>query len=146
MAKRDTEGKKKAGRPRKEIDFDNLENLCKIQCTLAEVAGFFGLSEDTVKRRVREHYNLTFEEAFRIYSAPGRISLRRWQFRMAENNPTMAIWLGKNYLGQSDKVEQTIREDEQAVDRDEKAREMRSKLISEYGASLSVVKVNSKSS
>lgn len=33
----------------------------------------------------------------------GFVSLRRKQFAMAEKNPTMAIWLGKQYLGQSDK-------------------------------------------
>ena len=30
------------------------------------------------------------------------MSLRRSQFRLAENNATMAIWLGKQYLGQKD--------------------------------------------
>jgi len=33
----------------------------------------------------------------------GFVSLRRKQFAMAEKNPTMAIWLGKQYLGQSDR-------------------------------------------
>lgn len=35
----------------------------------------------------------------------GRASLRRKQFAMAEKNPAMAIWLGKQYLGQADKKE-----------------------------------------
>lgn len=30
------------------------------------------------------------------------MSLRRSQFRIAETNATMAIWLGKQYLGQKD--------------------------------------------
>lgn len=33
------------------------------------------------------------------------MSLRRTQFKLAEKNPTMAIWLGKQYLGQRDNVE-----------------------------------------
>ena len=35
----------------------------------------------------------------------GKASLRRTQFRMAETSAAMAIWLGKQYLGQKDKSE-----------------------------------------
>jgi hypothetical protein len=34
----------------------------------------------------------------------GLASLRRKQFTMAESNASMAIWLGKQYLGQKDQV------------------------------------------
>ena len=30
------------------------------------------------------------------------------QFKQAENNPVMAIWLGKQILGQTDKVEAEV--------------------------------------
>lgn len=33
------------------------------------------------------------------------MSLRRTQFKLAEKNPTMAIFLGKQYLGQRDNIE-----------------------------------------
>lgn len=36
------------------------------------------------------------------------IALRRAQWRLAERNAAMAIWLGKQYLGQRDIVEQAI--------------------------------------
>jgi hypothetical protein len=37
--------------------------------------------------------------------AKGRISMRRAQLRILENgNATMAIWLGKQYLGQTDEI------------------------------------------
>ena len=32
--------------------------------------------------------------------------MRRSQFRLAEKNATMAIWLGKQYLGQKDTVDE----------------------------------------
>ena len=35
-----------------------------------------------------------------MHSATGKISLRRIQFKMAEHNPSMAMFLGKVYLGQ----------------------------------------------
>jgi hypothetical protein len=40
--------------------------------------------------------------------AVGRMSLRRKQWKAAEDgNTTMLVWLGKQYLGQSDKSEVT---------------------------------------
>ena len=48
-----------------------------------------------------------FSEIFRIKRENGIISLRRTQFQLAEKSPAMAIFLGKNLLGQTDKVEQT---------------------------------------
>jgi len=96
--------KKTTGRPRKEFNVENFEGLCKLQCTLEEIAGFLDLSEDTVERRCVEIYGQPFAEVFRQKSAHGRISLRRTQFRLAEKSYVMALWLGKQYLGQSDKV------------------------------------------
>lgn len=100
-----TTERKKMGRPVIEIDYGQFEQLCGIQCTLPEIAGVLKCSEDTVERRIKEHYGETFAETYKKHSASGLMSLRRHQFRMAESNPTMAIWLGKQYLGQSDKTE-----------------------------------------
>lgn len=97
-------------RPRIEIDEENFRKLCGLQCTLTEIASFFGCSEDTIERWCKRELKTSFAEAFKKYSASGKISLRRWQFKMAEHNVSMAIFLGKNWLGQTDKVEQTITE------------------------------------
>lgn len=97
-------------RPRIEIDEENFRKLCGLQCTLTEIASFFGCSEDTIERWCKRELKMNFAEAFKKYSASGKISLRRWQFKMAEHNVSMAIFLGKNWLGQTDKVEQTITE------------------------------------
>lgn len=97
-------------RPRIEIDFDNFKKLCGLQCTLAEIASFFDCSEDTIERWCKRELHENFADSFKKYSASGKISLRRWQFKMAEHNCSMAIFLGKNWLGQTDKIEQTINE------------------------------------
>jgi hypothetical protein len=34
---------------------------------------------------------------------------------MAETNPTMAIWLGKQYLGQADKQEVTVSSTDESI-------------------------------
>ena len=51
---------------------------------------------------------MTFTEIWSQKSSLGKISLRRIQFKQAETNPSMAIWLGKQILGQTEKVETTI--------------------------------------
>lgn len=96
---------KKMGRPKKEIDKGQFEKLCGLQCTLEEVCGYFGVEDDTLNRWCKETYDgKTFSEVFKVKRGAGKISLRRYQFQLAETNPTMAIWLGKQYLGQSDQV------------------------------------------
>lgn len=95
-------------RPRKQdnIDKNTFEGLCGIQCTQQEIADFFGVSHDTISRWCNETYKKKFEEIFSEKRSTGKVSLRRAQWRQAEKNPTMAIWLGKQYLGQKD--EQTV--------------------------------------
>ena len=97
--------KKVMGRPKVEIDKEEFENLCLMQCTEIEIAGFFKCSDDTVNNWCKETYGDTFSEVFKRYSAPGKISLRRTQFKQAKTSVPMSIWLGKQYLGQTDKVE-----------------------------------------
>jgi hypothetical protein len=89
-------------RPRKEIDSDQFEKLCGLQCTLAEIAGWFGCSEDTIERWCKRTYTAGFADTFKTHSQSGKISLRRYQFKIAEKNAAMAIFLGKQYLGQKD--------------------------------------------
>lgn len=95
----------KMGRPRKEFDTNHFEKLCEILCTEEEIAGWFDMSVDTLERRCKEIYGETFADVYKKLSAPGKMSLRRAQFRLAEKSATMAIWLGKQYLGQRDTIE-----------------------------------------
>lgn len=102
------------GRPRKEIDKDQFEKLCYLQCTLLEIASFFSCSEDTIENWCKRTYTdengnpMTFSEVYKIHSAGGKISIRRWQFKMAEHNPGMAMFLGKVLLGQRETVDVSV--------------------------------------
>jgi len=94
---------KKMGRPKKEINFEELKKLCQLQATLEEIAGWFEVSEDTILRRIKSKYKCTFAEYYKKASAGGKISLRREQYRVAlTGNTAMLIWLGRQYLGQTD--------------------------------------------
>lgn len=89
-------------RPKIEIDKKNFEQLCALQCTAVEIASFFNCSQDTIERWCKRTYKKKFSEVFDDYRGKGLVSLRRNQFRLAEKNATMAIWLGKQLLGQKD--------------------------------------------
>lgn len=95
----------KMGRPKIDIDIDQFEKLCNIQCTKEEIAGWFNCSEDTIENFCKKEYKETFSAVFKRHSGKGKVSLRRNQFKLSETNVTMAIFLGKQYLGQSDKIE-----------------------------------------
>lgn len=86
-------------RPKKEIDYTTVEKLASIQCTQEEIANFLEISVRTLQRD---------EEFCRIFKKGqdnGKMSLKRYQFKLAEKNTAMAIWLGKQYLGQRDNID-----------------------------------------
>ena len=93
------------GRPRKEIDVQTFKNLCAIFCTLEEIAGVFECSVDTIENWCKREFGETFSDVYKKESGRGKASLRRTQLKLAQKNASMAIFLGKNILGQSDHVE-----------------------------------------
>ena len=103
-------------RPQKEIDAKAFENLCGIMCTLEEIAGFFDCSEDTIERWCMRTYKESFADTYKKKSAKGKMSLRRKQWKLADNNASMAIFLGKQYLGQKDNIEIENKESIQRLD------------------------------
>lgn len=88
-----------AGRPKIEIDYITVEKLANIQCTQEEIASFLGISSRTLLRDEK------FKELFAKGRENGKMSLRRIQWKHAEKSVPMAIWLGKQYLGQKDIIE-----------------------------------------
>ena len=95
------------GRHKIEIDWGQFEDQCAQQCTLREIADFFNCSEDTIERRVKEHYECGFAELFKRKRQKGLMSLRRNLFRLSETQSAVAIFLAKNWLGMVDKQEIT---------------------------------------
>lgn len=96
----------KVGRPLKEINKKMFENLCAIQCTLEEICGCFDCHEDTIRNFCQREYGENFSTVYKSKSAMGKMSLRRNMFKQAEKSATMAIWLSKQHLGMTDKIEQ----------------------------------------
>lgn len=92
------------GRPMKQIDKVQFEKLCALQCTEEEICGFLDVTDKTLERWCQREYKAHFSEVFRQKRGVGKVSLRRSQWRLAEKNANMAIWLGKQYLGQRDEL------------------------------------------
>lgn len=88
-----------AGRPKKVIDYNLTEKLAHIMCTQEEIATMFDCDVRTLQR------DEEFCRVFKKGKENGKMSLRRTQFKLAEKNASMAIFLGKQYLGQRDNIE-----------------------------------------
>ncbi len=103
------------GRPRKDIDKKQFENLCGLQCTKAEICAFFDLTDKTLENWCKRTYGAGFSEVFREKRGIGKISLRRYQFEMAKRTPSMAIWLGRQFLNQSENPQRGESEEDTGV-------------------------------
>lgn len=88
-----------------------FENLCSIQCTKEEICSVLDVSEKTLNSWCNDKYGKNFSLVFNEKRLLGKSSLRRMQWKLAEKNNAMAIWLGKQYLGQTDKIENTNKND-----------------------------------
>jgi hypothetical protein len=99
--------KKTRGRPKAEVDLKQLEKLCELQCTHEELATYFRVSVSTIERLLQTPEG---KEAAQWGYGCGKISIRRQQFKLLKaGSSAMAVWLGKQYLGQRDRMEQTLR-------------------------------------
>lgn len=94
-----------------QIDYDLVFKLAHIQCTEMEIEYIIGCSHSTFQRWKQEDPKLI--EALEYGAVDGKIALRRAQFQVAfpdpqngyRGNPNMLIWLGKQILKQSEKVQ-----------------------------------------
>ena len=106
------EEKHAGGRPRAEIDQTAFEKLCALQCTRNEICSWFNVTDKTLARWCEDTYGEGFSAVYEKKRENGRISLRRAQFRLAEKSATMAIFLGKQILGQKDNVDLNVNKKE----------------------------------
>jgi bifunctional pyridoxal-dependent enzyme with beta-cystathionase and maltose regulon repressor activities len=87
--------------------FKTIEGMARIQCTQVEICDIFDVTEKTLNVALKKHSGVTFSQLIKKNLSHGKASLRRSQWKLATDklNPTMLVWLGKQHLGQTDKVE-----------------------------------------
>lgn len=88
---------KKRGPKPAVVDRDLAERLASIACTTDEIGAVMGYSRDTIEKHALE------------YVQRGRLkmkaSIRRMQWKACEaGNVTMLIWMGKQYLAQTERT------------------------------------------
>lgn len=95
-----------AGRPLKVIDKEKFEELCELQCSMKEICQTLDVSDKTLSAWVKRTYGKKyFSEVFEQKRKRGFYRLRSAQYALAlSGNTTMQIWLGRNWLGQTDKI------------------------------------------
>lgn len=98
------------GKDKRVIDLESINGLARIGATINEIATVLGVSDSWVikERDSNPAFSLALEQGYAIM----RTSLRRAQIDLAlSGSAPLLIWLGKQYLGQSDKHEQTTKTD-----------------------------------
>lgn len=85
---------------KKDISEKQVFELAKLHCTYEEIANILDISKGTLTNRFKQVIQKGYEDVKR--------SLRKKQLELARSgNVTMLIWLGKQYLGQTDKINQS---------------------------------------
>lgn len=87
----------------KHLEPEQVFNVARFGMTMVEAAAVLGMHETTFRRKLQQHEGLS--EAWVSGQANMHHQLREAQYKTAveDRNPTMLIWLGKQYLGQKDK-------------------------------------------
>lgn len=95
--------KRPRGRPKREIDLHELVKICRLNCTMPEIAAFLDMPLRTLEDKYTNDSGV--REAIQRGRELGKLSVRRKQIQIMEEtgSATMAIWLGKQLLGQRDK-------------------------------------------
>jgi len=90
------------GRPLKDFDKKTFESLCHVWCTWDEIENILQGERETICKWCLRTYGEPFSVIYKKYSDGGKASLRRNQLHLSKTNAAMAIWLGKQKLGQRD--------------------------------------------
>ena len=80
--------------------YKQFEVMCGLQCTQQEICNVLDIDHKTLYRLLKTHYNADYSQVYNKYASTGKLTLRRYQYKLAERSPAMAIFLGKVYLEQ----------------------------------------------
>jgi len=97
------EGRRKSvGAKCREIDWDLVKKLASLHCTNTEIYSVLECSKESIKKACLRDFNIPLREKLDEWRQFGKASLRRKQMNLADKNASMAIFLGKQMLGQKD--------------------------------------------
>lgn len=111
ILRRESVNKGKGGRPRLVLTEEGLrmvESMASIGCTIEEIAAAMDVSTETLTSTANRE---VFRHAYEKGKEEQKTSVRKAQAEiMKKGSAQMAIFLGKNVLGQSDRSEMVLTE------------------------------------
>ncbi|MBQ9008981.1 MAG: hypothetical protein IJ088_06585 [Clostridia bacterium] len=96
---------------RVEMDKNMFEVYCQLACSEQDICDLFGgVDHKTLDEWCQKTYGMAFEQIYRKKVSPVKLALRKNQLLLSKTSSMMAIFLGKNMLGQSDHPEPPVGE------------------------------------
>lgn len=94
-------------RAQEAIDADELKKLMTFHPSKQEAADWFDVSASSLERFIKKEFGCTFEALRDKGFVRTKMAIKRKQIEMALGGcKVMLIWAGKQYLGQSERIEQ----------------------------------------
>ena len=94
------------GRPKKEIPWEKVAQICAYSPTMGEIYAFFDVDVKTMETRCLADNGITFREFFQKNSDRGTLSLRAKAFKMAhEDNSQIMLHLLKTVAKLNEKID-----------------------------------------
>lgn len=92
------------------IDWDQVAYWLEARCSGSQIADIIGIHENTLYERCKTDLGLEFVAFKAKNRSKGEQNLRLAQYESAvkDKDRGMQIWLGKQWLGQTDKSQNTI--------------------------------------
>lgn len=97
----------KKGKGEIQVDWTRLNQYLELGARLIDCAEFLNVSEDKIQDQIKKYHGMKFMEYRDKKMAKMRLRVMQKQFDVAmQGNVAMLIWLGKQILGQTEKIEQ----------------------------------------
>ena len=103
------EARRKSLSAKPPLDLEKVGYMISIGCMWTEIEALTGFDNTHIENEIKATHNMSMHEFSEKHKATGRNALRKamWDNAVSGANPTMQIWMSKNYLGFTDKIEST---------------------------------------
>lgn len=89
-----------------EITSAELQMLEQQFTPKSEIAKYFLCSEEDLDTFVKDTYDISYQDFHDTMVARGRATILQKQYNLANKNPNVAIFLGKQYCGQKEDTDE----------------------------------------